>query len=137
MLERAIPPAIPPSIPDLPSVKIGKAKSNDYCMISLALVPSESLDDVGAGLDARLLKSTSTPHSIVYAYRHAKGDLIYRNYDSGLEPGVGTRILKMLDEKDMRNYTVILYMWYKQRSGKMRGPTFYDMVQEALDELVT
>ena len=137
LLTPTIPPAIPPSIPDLPNVKIGKAKSNDYCRISLALVPSACLEDVGAGLDALLLRSTSTPHSIVYAYRHAKGDLIYRNYDSGLEPGIGTRILKMLDEKDMRNYTVILYMWYKQRPGKVRGPNFYDMVQEALDELVT
>ena len=136
LLTPTIPPAIPPSIPDFPKVKVGKPQSNDFCRITLASVPTQCLDDVGAGLDALLLKSPNTPHSIVYAYRHAKGDLIYRNYDSGLEPGIGSRILKMLDEKDMRNYTVILYMWYK-RSGKMKGPNFYDMVQVALDELVT
>ena len=139
LLTPTIPPAIPPSIPDLSDlkVKVTKPKSNDFCRISLASVPTDSIEDVGAGLDALLLKSPSTPHSIVYAFRHVKGDLIYRNYDSGLEPGVGSRVLKMLDEKDLRNCTVILYMWYKQRAGKMKGPNFYDMIQEALDELIT
>ena len=136
LLTPTIPPAIPPSIPDLPKVKTGRSKTNDFCRVQLTSVPTKSIEDVGDGLNSLLLKSPSPPHSVVYAFRHAKGDLIYKNYDSGAEPGIGSRLLKMIDEKDLRNYTVILYLWYK-RSGKQKGPNFYNVVQEALDELIT
>ena len=135
LLPPTIPPSIPPSIPDLPEVKMSQFKDNDNCKIQLILAPSTSIEQVGPALDAALLKSPNPPHRIAYAFRFTNASQIYRNYDSGTEPGVGLRLLKLLDRKMINNQTAILHIWHKSQ-GKGKGPDFYDNVEIALDEIL-
>ena len=134
LLAPVIPAHVPPVLDDLPPINIARQKANDSCRIQLVLAGSKSTDDVGKCLDAVLLRSTSAPDSIAFAYRHSLGNDIRRNYDSGKDPGVGTLLLNMMDNKDLRDKVAVLYIW--RRSGsKVRGANFKDLVQESLDEL--
>ena len=54
--------------------------------------------------------------------------------NTGKYPGVGTRLLKMMDHKDLRDKVAILYVW-RRRGGKAKGANFNDLVQESLDDL--
>ena len=134
LLPPTLPSIIPPSVVDLPVPKLSQIKNNDLCRIQIALVDTKSPEDIANGLTSVLLKSRSTPDSIVYAFRHSLGTAMKRNYDSGSEPGVGLRLLKMLDTRDTRDQTAILYIWYRQ-AGKAKGPDFNNLVEEALDDL--
>ena len=134
LLPPKIPAQVPPVLDDLPPVSIAQMKSNESCSMQLILAGSKSTDDVGKCLDAVLLRSTSTPDNIVFAYRHSLGNEVRRNYESGKDPGTGTMLLKMMDNKDLRDKVAILYIWHR-RNGKAKGSTFKALVQESLDEL--
>ena len=134
LLPPTLPSIIPPSVIDLPIPKLSQIKSNDAMRMQMAVIDTKSPEDIANGLSSVLLKSRSTPDSIVYAFRHTLGTAVRRNYDSGSDPGVGLRLLKMLDTRDVRNQTAIMYIWYKQ-AGKSKGSQFYDLVEESLDDL--
>ena len=103
----------------------------------MVVAGSKSLDDVSKCLDATLLKAQVAPDSIVYAFRHSLGSDIRSNYDSGKAPGTGIRLLKMMENSDLRDKVVILYIWYRRGNTGARGRNFFNLVQESLDELVT
>ena len=134
LLPPTLPSIIPPSVVDLPAPKMSPIKNNDSCRIQIALVNTKTPEDIANGLTSVLLKSRSTPDSIVYAFRHSLGTAIKRNYDSGSEPGIGSRLLKMLDTRDTRDQTAILYIWYRQ-AGRAKGADFNSLVEDALDSI--
>ena len=134
-----LPPVIPPQVPvvlaDLPLTSSTHTKENEHCRIQMSVAKTSSLEEVGNALSAVLLRSTSPPSGIVYAYRHTHGSRIIRNYESGSEPGLGTRLLKQMDAKQTKDKTFILYIWYKNPGSKARGRNFYELMSQCMDEL--
>ena len=137
LLRPVIPAQMPPVLDDLPPINVARQKANEQCRVQMVVAGSKSLDDVSKCLDAALLKARAAPDAIVYAFRHSLGTDIRSNYDSGKAPGTGIRLLKMMENSDLRDKVAILYIWYRSGNTGARGSNFFDLVQESLDELVT
>ena len=134
-------PVLPPSnaILDLPEPQVSDVKSNSHVKLQLSLVDSSSMEEVRAALDATSLTSNTAPDNIVYAYRLFDDNKTIRNYDSGADPGVGHRLIKIMDQKELIDKTAVLYLWYgksqSQTGSKMKGNDFYDILNELMDDL--
>ena len=136
LLPPCIPPQAPPIFSELPVTSTTRVRENEHCQVQISLAKSTSMEEVGNAMTAVLLRSRSSPNGIVYAYRYTQGSKLYRNYDSGSEHGLGTRLLKLMDEKHLQDKTLVMHIWYKKPGTKARGKNFNDLMTQCVEELM-
>jgi len=134
-------PAVPQpiGIPDLdvlPVMHTSLPKSTDECRLQLAVSEVQSLDAIKECMDAVLLSERHTPDNLTYAYRFLDANGLKRNYDSGDDAGTGSSLLRMMDNRGMDGYVVVVKTWYKNPNSVNKGKGFFKCIETALDEII-
>ena len=109
--------------------------NNDHCNVQSFKSDVSSLEDVKAVYDTVLAKASPTPDSLIYAYRFDDGTM-HQNFDSGVEGGMGFKILREMQNKHATGTMIVVGIWYNNRNAPLKGPgfykSFYDVIGDAL-----
>ena len=110
--------------------------NNDHCNVQSFRGDVSSLEDVRAVCDSVLAEATPTPDSLLYAYRFDDGT-VRQNFDSGVEGGVGFKILRELQEKRAIGTMIVVGIWYNNHNAPLKGAGFYKNFYDVIGDVLT
>ena len=111
--------------------------NNDHCNVQSFRGDVSSLEDVRAVYDSVLAENTPTPDSLLYAYRFDDAGTVRQNFDSGVEGGVGFKILRELQDKRKIGTMVVVGIWYNNHNAPLKGAGFYKNFYDVIGDILT